>query len=124
MNSCETDSRDAKRLRAIELIERWKIEDQDLSENQLIKHRDVLESIDRNRPSERKLFEHVLSIENDFPNRNPLDFVQADRVVPAVVKLRRPRALVVGHLLSLFQRATVREIIRDSGRTERVATNG
>ena len=52
---------DNDRDRAKAILERWKTEDLNLTEEQLEKHQSVLRAIDRDRLSDRKLFEQVLS---------------------------------------------------------------
>ena len=56
-------------------------------------------------------------------NRNPLDLVERNLVAGAVVELRRARAGMVSHGLSVFERAAVGEKIRESGRPKCVAAH-
>src|ERR1700684_2848597 len=50
-----------------------------------------------------------------------LNLIECDLIVAAVVELLRPRALVRGHLLSVFQQAAVEKIDGDPRRPKRVA---
>lgn len=52
-----------------------------------------------------------------------LNLVLSEPVLCAIIELRRARAFVSRHLLSVFQRATIAEIGRDAGCAERVAAN-
>jgi len=56
-------------------------------------------------------------------NRNPLDFVERDLVLPAVVEFGRPRRFVVRDLLRDFEFTAVLQIRRDGGRAEGVIAN-
>jgi hypothetical protein len=56
-------------------------------------------------------------------NRNPLDFVERDLVLPAVVEFGRPRRFVVRDLLRDFEFTAVLQIRRDAGRAEGVIAN-
>src|SRR5438874_4850855 len=56
-------------------------------------------------------------------NRNPLHLVERELVVAAVVELGSSGRLVVGHLLGLFQRASVFEVVGDTGGPESVAAD-
>ena len=51
-------------------------------------------------------------------NCNPLDLIERNLILPAVVELRRPRALVVGDVLRGFKRALVLQVRGDAGRPE------
>src|SRR4051794_37483422 len=42
-------------------------------------------------------------------------------IIPSIIKLGRPCALVIGHLLCMLKQATILQIDRDAGRSERVA---
>ena len=54
-----------------------------------------------------------------FPsNRNPLHFIERNLVLPAVVKLRRARAFVVGDVLRDFELAAVLQVRGDRGSAE------
>ena len=46
-------------------------------------------------------------------NQYPLDFIERDLVIAAVVEACGPGALVVGHLLRDFELAAVAQVIRD-----------
>ena len=46
----------------------------------------------------------------DASNHNPLDFIETYIVSAPIIEARRPRALMVRHLLRLFDRATGRII--------------
>jgi hypothetical protein len=50
-------------------------------------------------------------------NENPLDLVQADGVVGAVIQLRRARRLVVRDLLRMLNCTTILQVRRNAGRT-------
>jgi hypothetical protein len=50
-------------------------------------------------------------------NENPLDLVQADGVVGAVIQLRRARRLVVRDLLRMLNCTTILKVRRNAGRT-------
>jgi hypothetical protein len=52
---------------------------------------------------------------------NPLDLVERDLVVAAVVELGRACALVRGHLLGVLEEAAVEQIDGDAGCSEAVA---
>jgi DNA-binding transcriptional LysR family regulator len=56
-------------------------------------------------------------------NRNPLDFVEGDRIAGAVVKLGGARAFVRGHQLGVFERSTIVKIGGYAGCTEAVAAD-
>lgn len=56
-------------------------------------------------------------------NQYPLDFIEADLVVAAVVQAGGPRALVVGHLLRHFELAAVAQVFRDASGAETVAAD-
>jgi hypothetical protein len=53
-------------------------------------------------------------------NRNPLHFVEAHLVAPAIVELRGAGRGVVRHGGRIFERAAVFQIGRDAGRPEGV----
>lgn len=53
-------------------------------------------------------------------NRNALDLVERNLILPPVVELGRPRALVVGDVLRGFKRAVVLQVRGDAGRPEGV----
>src|ERR1700722_13031057 len=56
-------------------------------------------------------------------NLNLLDFVEAELVIGAVVKLGRAGRFVGGNLLSFLDGAAVFQVVRDSGGPEAVAGN-
>src|SRR5258708_32949406 len=56
-------------------------------------------------------------------NRNPLNLVERNLVLSAVIKLGCPRRFMVGDLLSHFQLAAVLQIGRDAGRPEGMIAN-
>lgn len=56
-------------------------------------------------------------------NQYPLDFIEADLVIPAIVKTGGSGALIVGHLLPDFELAAIAQILRDAGRAEGVTTD-
>jgi hypothetical protein len=56
-------------------------------------------------------------------NRDSLDLIERDLISSAVVKLGRARAGVRRHLLGLFQRAFVVQVIGDAGGAEGMATD-
>ena len=58
-----------------------------------------------------------------FLDRNPLDFVERDFVVAAVVKLSCSRGFMVRDLLRHFQLAAVLQIGSDTGRGEGMVAN-
>ena len=60
---------------------------------------------------------------SDVLQNNPLDLIERDLVVAAVVKLGRPRALMRGHLLGVLEEAAVEQIDGDPGSAEAVAAN-
>ena len=51
-------------------------------------------------------------------NRNPLDLIARNLVLPAVVELGRPRAHVICDVLRGFRRALVFQIRDEAGRAE------
>jgi hypothetical protein len=51
-------------------------------------------------------------------NRNPLDFVERNLILSAVIKLGCSRRFMVGDLLRHFQLFAVLQIRRDAGRAE------
>ena len=51
-------------------------------------------------------------------DRDPLDLVERNLILSAVIKLGGPRRFVVGDLLGHFQLAAVLQIRRDAGRAE------
>ena len=53
-------------------------------------------------------------------NRNSLHLIERNLVLPSVVELRRPRALVIGDVLCGFQRAVVLQVRSDAGCPESV----
>ncbi len=52
---------------------------------------------------------------------NPLDLIERDLIGPSVVEARRTGALVIGHLLSDLQPATVLQISSDTSSSEGMA---
>jgi hypothetical protein len=50
---------------------------------------------------------------------DPLDLIERDLVVAAIIQLGGARALMRGHLLSIFQQAAVEKVDGDPGRAER-----
>ena len=74
----------------------------------------------------RALSEHAQS-RADGPkgqlNRDPLDFIQSNLVLPTVVELRRARRLVVGDVLRGFERALVLQVGGNTGRPERMVSD-
>ena len=48
-------------------------------------------------------------------DRNPLDLIERNLILPPVVELGRPRALVVGDMLRGFKRAVVLQVRGDAG---------
>src|SRR5436190_1280257 len=56
-------------------------------------------------------------------DHNPLDFVERNLIPGPIIKLRRPRRLVVGHCLGLFKGASVLKVDSDSGGSEAVTTD-
>jgi hypothetical protein len=60
---------------------------------------------------------------NSGLDRNAFHFIQADLFLAPVVKLCRPRRLVVGDLLGRFQLAAVLHVGGDAGRPEGVIAN-
>lgn len=52
---------------------------------------------------------------------NSLDFVERNAILPSIVEPRRPRALVIRHLLRDFELAAIPQVFRDPGRPKRVA---
>ena len=61
---------------------------------------------------------HVLRPASTGSNRNPLDLIERNLVLPPVVELRGPRALVICDVLRSFQRALVLQVRGDAGRPE------
>src|SRR5580704_3937494 len=59
-------------------------------------------------------------LNNSPSDRNPLDLVERNLVLSAVIKLGCPRRFVVSNLLRDFQLAAVLQIGRDAGRAEGV----
>ena len=57
-------------------------------------------------------------------NSDALDLIQGNLIGRAVIKLRRPWALVRGNCLSVLERPAVQQIGRNPRRTERVAIGG
>ena len=51
-------------------------------------------------------------------DRDPLDFIERNLVLPTVIKLGCPRRLMVGDLLRDFEFTAVLQIRRDPGRAE------
>ena len=56
-------------------------------------------------------------------NRDAFDLVEGEIVISPVVELGRLRRFVVSHLLGLFQRAAVQQVVRDPGGPETVTAN-
>ena len=56
-------------------------------------------------------------------NRDAFDLVEGEIVISPVVELGRLRRFVVGHLLGLFQRPAVQQVVRDPGGPEAVTAN-
>src|SRR5271154_422878 len=54
-------------------------------------------------------------------DRDPLDFVERNRIVSSVIELGGTRALVRGHGLGVLKRSAGLEIGGDAGRTEHMA---
>ena len=56
-------------------------------------------------------------------DRNLLDLVQRNFILPAVVELRRPGRLVIGDVLRGFEGALVLQVRGDAGRAEGVVAD-
>jgi hypothetical protein len=56
-------------------------------------------------------------------NRNPLDLIERDFVIAAVVEFRCPRRFMVGDLLRDFEFSAVLQIRPDAGRAEGMIAN-
>jgi len=56
-------------------------------------------------------------------NRNPLDLIERNLISRPIIELRSARTGVVGHRLSVFERAAVGEEIREPGRAERMTAH-
>ncbi len=56
-------------------------------------------------------------------DQNPLDLVERHFLRAAIIKLRRPRADMIGHLRSLLKLAAVLKIDCDTGRAEDVVSS-
>ena len=63
------------------------------------------------------------AVNNSPSDRNPLDFIERDFVIAAIVELGCPRRFVVSDLLRYFQLAAVLQIGRDAGRAEAMIAN-
>lgn len=56
-------------------------------------------------------------------DQDSFDLIERNLILPAVVKLGRPRALVVGDVLRGFQRAAVLQVRGDAGSAKRVVSD-
>jgi hypothetical protein len=56
-------------------------------------------------------------------DRNPLDLVERNFILPPVVKLRRPGRFVVGDVLCHFELAPVFEVVGDTGSAESMVSD-
>src|SRR5271169_505395 len=56
-------------------------------------------------------------------DRDPFNLIEGSLILPAVVKLRRPRRLVVGDVLRRFEGALVLQVRGDAGRAESVVSD-
>ena len=68
-----------------------------------------------------RLSKRVLN--NSPSDRNPLDLVERNLILSAVIKFRCPRRFMVGDLLRDFEFAAVLQIRRNAGRAESMIAN-
>jgi hypothetical protein len=64
-----------------------------------------------------------MSVTGVFSDRDSLDLIERDFIMPAIIKLGRPRRFVVSDLLRDLEFAAVLQIGRDAGRAEGMIAN-
>src|SRR4051812_7305309 len=61
-----------------------------------------------------------LFIDVFYSQHNFLNLIKSDLIVPPIIQFRRPRALMVCHLLRVLEETAILQIDGDPGRAERV----